>query len=171
MEKLRKYIRREIQSLHEQKSYPVPLELMDVMKDVLQMRPLKRYINNIKAVNSIPPSYKIFLHNGLDFDIIYLGDQENNFKVRIAGKEYDLLAREEKPLAIGALNRLLTTPLPPNFGKTNPEDAETDDTGGGGGATGGGGGATTFPGDEPADDTEEPADEEPADTEPESDMI
>ena len=171
MKKLRKYIRKEIQSLHEQKSYPVPLELMDVMKDVLQMRPLKRYINNMKAVNSIPPSYKIFLHNGLDFDIIYLGDQENNFKVRIAGKEYDLLAREEKPLAIGALNRLLTTPLPPNFGKTNPEDAETDDTGGGGGATGGGGGATTFPGEEPADDTEEPADEEPADTEPESDMI
>ena len=127
MKKLRKYIRKEIQSLHEQKSYPVPLELMDVMKDVLQMRPLKRYINNMKAVNSIPPSYKIFLHNGLDFDIIYLGDQENNFKVRIAGKEYDLLAREEKPLAIGALNRLLTTPLPPNFGKTNPEDAETDD--------------------------------------------
>ena len=171
MKKLRKYIRKEIQSLHEQKSYPVPLELMDVMKDVLQMRPLKRYINNMKAVNSIPPSYKIFLHNGLDFDIIYLGDQENNFKVRIAGKEYDLLAREEKPLAIGALNRLLTTPLPPNFGKTNPEDAETDDTGGGGGTTGGGGGATTFPGEEPADDTEEPADEEPADTEPESDMI
>ena len=56
MDKLRKYIRKEIQSLHEQKSYPVPLELMDVMKDVLQMRPLKRYINNIKAVNSIPPS-------------------------------------------------------------------------------------------------------------------
>ena len=171
MENLRKYIRKEIQSLHEQKSYPVPLELMDVMKDVLQMKPLKRYINNIKAVNSIPPSYKIFLHNAQSFDIIYLGDQENNFKVRIAGKEYDLLAREEKPLAIGALNRLLTTPLPPNFGKTNPEDAETDDTGGGGGATGGGGGATIFPGEEPADDTEEPADEEPADTEPESDMI
>ena len=171
MEKLRKYIRKEIQSLHEQKSYPVPLELLDVMKDILQMRPLKRYVNNIKAVNSIPPSYKIFLHNAQSFDIIYLGNEENNFKVRISNKEYDLLSREEKPLAIGALNRLLTTPLPPNFGKTNPEDAETDDTGGGGGATGGGGGATTFPGEEPADDTEEPADEEPADTEPESDMI
>ena len=31
MDKLRKYIRKEIQSLHEQKSYPVPLELMDVL--------------------------------------------------------------------------------------------------------------------------------------------
>ena len=170
MDKLRKYIRKEIQTLHEQKSYPVPLELMDVMKDVLQMSPLKRYINNIKAVNSIPPSYKIFLHNAQSFDIIYLGDQENNFKVRIAGKEYDLLSREEKPLALGALNRLLTADLPPNFGDQEPaEPADTGDTGGGG--TTGGGGATTFPGEEPA---EEPADEpadEPAETEPESDMI
>ena len=94
MDKLRKYIRKEIQSLHEQKSYPVPLELMDVLKGELEMRPLKRYINNIKAVNSIPPSYKIFLHNGQDFDVIYLGDQMNNFKVRIADKEYDLLVMD-----------------------------------------------------------------------------
>ena len=50
MDKLRKYIRKEIQSLHEQKSYPVPLELIDVLKDELEMRPLKRYINNIKAI-------------------------------------------------------------------------------------------------------------------------
>jgi len=171
MKKLRKYIRKEIQSLHEQKSYPVPLELMDVMKDELEMRPLKRYIDNIKAVNSIPPSYKIFLHNGQDFDIIYLGDQLNNFKVRIADKEYDLLVMDDKNLAIDALNRLLTTPLPPNFGKTNPEDSEVDNTGGGGGTTGGGGGTTSFPGEEPTDDTEEPTDDEPADTEPESDMI
>ena len=82
IKKLRKYIRKEIQTLHEQKSYPVPLELLDVMKDELEMRPLKRYVNNIKAVNSIPPSYKIFLHNGQDFDIIYLGDQLNNFKIK-----------------------------------------------------------------------------------------
>ena len=60
MKKLRKYIRKEIQSLHEQKSYPVPLELIDVMKDVLQMRPLKRYINNIKAVNSALAGAYIF---------------------------------------------------------------------------------------------------------------
>ena len=170
MDKLRKYIRKEIQSLHEQKSYPVPLELIDVLKDELEMRPLKRYINNIKAVNSIPPSYKIFLHNGQDFDIIYLGDQLNNFKVRISDKEYDLLIMDDKNLALDALNRLLTAPLPPNFGKEEePADTGAGDTGGTTG--GGGGGGTAFPGEEPADDTEEPADEEPADTEPESDMI
>ena len=172
MDKLRKYIRKEIQSLHEQKSYPVPLELIDVMKDELEMRPLKRYVNNIKAVNSIPPSYKIFLHNGQDFDIIYLGDQLNNFKVRISDKEYDLLILDDKNLAINALNRLLTSPLPPNFGDSNGEESN----GGSAGGTSGGGGTTTGfggGGDEGEDDDAgmEPDEDEPADTEPESDMI
>ena len=172
MEKLRKYIRKEIQSLHEQKSYPVPLELIDVMKDELEMRPLKRYVNNIKAVNSIPPSYKIFLHNGQDFDIIYLGDQLNNFKVRISDKEYDLLVMDDKNLAIDALNRLLTAPLPPNFGDS---DEEETNSGAASGAAGGGGTTTGFGGgDEGGDDDDagmEPDEDEPADTEPESDMI
>lgn len=172
MEKLRKYIRKEIQSLHEQKSYPVPLELIDVMKDELEMRPLKRYVNNIKAVNSIPPSYKIFLHNGQDFDIIYLGDQLNNFKVRISDKEYDLLILDDKNLAIDALNRLLTAPLPPNFGGSDEEESDSGSTGG---TTGGGGTTTGFGGgDEGGDDDDagmEPDEDEPAETEPEPDMI
>ena len=171
MDKLRKYIRKEIQSLHEQKSYPVPLELIDVMKDELEMRPLKRYVNNIKAVNSIPPSYKIFLHNGQDFDIIYLGDQLNNFKVRISDKEYDLLVMDDKNLAIDALNRLLTAPLPPNFGDS---DEKENDGGSTGGTTGGGGTTTGFGGgDEGGDDDAgmEPDEDEPTETEPESDMI
>ena len=171
MDKLRKYIRKEIQSLHEQKSYPVPLELIDVMKDELEMRPLKRYVNNIKAVNSIPPSYKIFLHNGQDFDIIYLGDQLNNFKVRISDKEYDLLVMDDKNSAIYALNRLLTAPLPPNFGDS---DEEESDSGSAGGTAGGGGTTTGFGGgDEGGDDDAgmEPDEDEPTETEPESDMI
>ena len=174
MEKLRKYIRKEIQSLHEQKSYPVPLELMDLMKDELEMRPLKRYIDNIKAVNSIPPSYKIFLHNGQDFDIIYLGDQLNNFKVRISDKEYDLLILDDKNLAIDALNRLLTAPLPPNFGDSDGEESDGDFGGGSGGGSGGGGATTGFGGgeDEGGEDDAamEPDEDEPA-PEPESDMI
>ena len=171
MEKFRKYFRKEIQSLHEQKSYPVPLELIDVLKDELEMRPLKRYIDNIKAVNSIPPSYKIFLHNGQDFDIIYLGDQLNNFKVRISDKEYDLLVMDDKNLAIDAFNRLLTAPLPPNFGDSDGEETDGDF---GGGSSGGGGSPTGFGGggDEGGDDdAAEPDEDEPADTEPESDMI
>ena len=175
MDKLRKYIRNQIQTLHEQKSYPVPLELMDVLKGELEMRPLKRYINNIKAVNSIPPSYKIFLHNGQDFDIIYLGDQLNNFKVRISDKEYDLLVMDDKNLAIDALNRLLTAPLPPNFGDSDGEEGEGGFEGGSGGGSGGGGATTGFGGGEDEggadDDAAEPDEDEPADTEPEPDMI
>ena len=172
MERLRKYIRKEIQSLHEQKSYPVPLELMDLMKDVLQKRPLKRYINNIKAVNSIPPSYKIFLHNAQSFDIIYAGDQKNNFKVRIADKEYDLLSREEKPLALAALNRLLTAALPPNFGdkeESEPTDTIGGTTGGGGTTIGTAGGRDEGGADDDAG--MEPDEDEPTETEPEPDMI
>jgi hypothetical protein len=171
MSKLRKYIRKQIQSLHEQKSYPVPLELMDLMKDELKMSPLKRYVNNIKAVNSIPPSYKVFLHNGQDFDIIYLGDQENNFKVRIADKEYDLLVMDDKNYAIDALNRLLTAPLPPNFGGDDEEESDGDFEGG---SSGGGGSATGFGGggDEGgADDAAMEPDEDEPEAEPESDMI
>jgi len=171
MDKLRKYIRKEIQSLHEQKSYPVPLELMDLMRDELEMRPLKRYVDNIKAVNSIPPSYKIFLHNGQDFDIIYLGDQLNNFKVRISDKEYDLLVMDDKNYAIDALNRLLTAPLPPNFGDSDGEESDGGFEGGSSG--GGGGGSTSFPGGDEggADDAAMEPDEDESEAEPESDMI
>ena len=157
MERIRKYIRKEIQKLNEQKTYPVPVELLDVMNDMLQMRPLKRYVNNIKAVNSIPPSYRIFLHNAQFFDIIYAGDQKNNFKVKIDGKEYDLLSREENPLALGALNKLLTADIPPNFGKQdNDEPADGGDFGG---TTGGG--TTTLPAGTADDTAMEPDEDEP----------
>ena len=167
MNKLRKYIRKEIQKLHEQKSYPVPVELLDVMNNILQMRPLKRYVNNIKAVNSIPPSYRIFLHNAQSFDIIYAGDQENNFRVKINGKEYDLLSREEKSLALGALSNLLTADLPPNFGKQDND--EPTDGGDFGGITGGS--TTTSPAGTADDTAMEPDEDEPEETEPEPDMI
>ena len=167
MERIRKYIRKEIQKLHEQKTYPVPVELLDVMNDILQMRPLKRYVNNIKAINSIPPSYRIFLHNAQSFDIIYAGNQENNFRVKINGKEYDLLSREEKSLALGALSNLLTADLPPNFGKQdNDEPADGGDFGG---TTGGG--TTTSPAGTADDTAMEPDEDEPEETEPEPDMI
>ena len=148
MEKLRKYIRKEIQSLHEQKSYPVPLELIDVMKDELEMRPLKRYVNNIKAVNSIPPSYKIFLHNGQDFDL-YIEDR--SIVAKIGPKSYYLMDMEENAEAIKELNRLLTQPIP-SSGEEDTGDQAGDTSADAGGA-----------------DTEmEPPAEEPAEEEPEA---
>ena len=87
---------------------------------------------------------------------------------------YPNLETIDKNLAINALNRLLTAPLPPNFGgEEEPSDTGTGDAGGTSG--GGGGGGATFPGgDEGGEDDDagmEPDEDEPADTEPESDMI
>ena len=87
-------------------------------------------------------------------------------------KEYDLLIMDDKNLAIDALNRLLTAPLPPNFGDSDGEESD----GGSAGGTTGGGSTTGFGGggDEEGDDDDagmEPDEDEPADTEPESDMI
>jgi hypothetical protein len=97
----------------------------------------------------------------------YAGDQENNFRVKINGKEYDLLSREEKSLALGALSNLLTADLPPNFGKQdNDEPADGGDFGG---TTGGG--TTTSPAGTADDTAMEPDEDEPEETEPEPDMI
>ena len=75
-------------------------------------------------------------------------------------------------IAIDALNRLLTAPLPPNFGDSDKEESDGDF---GGGSSGGGGTTTGMGGGDEggADDDAgmEPDEDEPADTEPESDMI
>ena len=70
MKNLKQYIKEEITRLQE-KQYPVPPEILDVLRDRLKMDPLTRYIEKFKAINSIPPSYRVFLHNGEFFDIIY----------------------------------------------------------------------------------------------------
>ena len=83
-----------------------------------------------------------------------------------------LLIMDDKNLAIDALNRLLTAPLPPNFGDSDGEESDGDF---GGGSSGGGGTTTGMgSGDEGGTDDDagmEPDEDEPADTEPESDMI
>ena len=72
MEILREQIRKEIKKLSEElgmRKYPLPTEIKMALERDLKMRPLIRYIDNVKAANTIPPSYKIFLHNGQSFDL------------------------------------------------------------------------------------------------------
>ena len=74
MKNLTKYIKKEIKSLIENKivkRYDIPEEIKDALENQLEMYPLIRFVNNLKAVNSIPPSYRVFLLNGNHFDIIY----------------------------------------------------------------------------------------------------
>ena len=119
MKKLRKIIKEEIIRLQE-KQYPVPPEILDVLKNKLKLNPLIRYVENLKAVNSVPPSYRAFLLNGEFFDIIY---EDFSLLVKIGSKEYFLNDIDEKNYAIQHINRLLTG------SKVKPEDEEGEEGG------------------------------------------
>ena len=144
MKQLREQIRKEIVKLSEElgmKKYPLPLEIRKSLVQDLKLKPLIRYVNNVKAANTVPPSYRIFLHNGQDFDL-YI--EERSIVAKIGSKTYYLMDREENAEAIKELNRLLTQPIP-----TSGEEDSGETVGDTGGDT------VTEP-DEPA---EEPAEE------------
>ena len=153
MKQLREHIRKEIKKLAEElgmRKYPLPTEIKTTLERDLKLRPLIRYVNNAKAANTIPPSYRIFLHNGQDFDL-YI--EETSIVAQIGSKKYWLMNGDERAEAIKELNRLLTQPIP-SSGEEDTGD-QAGDTGGdtGGGDTGGGADTEMEP--------EEPAEEEP----------
>ena len=144
MKLLKEQIRKEIVKLSEElgmKKYPLPLEIRKSLVQDLKLKPLIRYVNNVKAANTVPPSYRIFLHNGQDFDL-YI--EERSIVAKIGSKTYYLMDREENAEAIKELNRLLTQPIPTSGEEDSGETA--GDTGG----------DTVTEPDEPA---EEPAEE------------
>jgi len=104
MKSLKQYIKEEITRLSE-KQYPAPPEILDVLRNKLKLDPVIRYVENLKAVNSVPPSYRVFLHNGEFFDIIY---EDFSLLAKIGSKEYFLNDIDEKNYAIKDINRLLT---------------------------------------------------------------
>ena len=110
MKQLREYIKKEIKTLMELK-FPAPPEILNVLQNVLKLKPLVRYVTKLKAVNDLNKSYEVFLNNDKSFIISYLGDLENNFKVKISGKEYDVLDRNQLLLALDSLNDLLKAPI------------------------------------------------------------
>jgi hypothetical protein len=89
--------------------YPIPPEIEDALTNTLKMKPLIRFVENLKAVNSIPPSYRIFLLNGQHFDIIY---ESYSLKVEIGTKNYFLADVADKNNAIKHINKLMTSPIP-----------------------------------------------------------
>ena len=117
MKSLKQYIKEEIIKLSE-RQFPIPPKILDVLKNKLKMDPLIRYVENLKAVNSIPPSYRVFLVNGESFDLI---DEDFSLLVKIGSKEYFLNDIDEKNYAIQHINRLLTG------SKVKPEDEEDEE--------------------------------------------
>ena len=69
------------------------------------MNPLIRFVKGLKAVNSIPPSYRIFLINGQHFDIIY---EDFSLMAKIGIDEYYLADIAEKNYAIKHIKKLMT---------------------------------------------------------------
>ena len=125
MKNLKEYIKKEIKSLIENKivkRYDMPEEIKDALENQLEMYPLIRFISNLKAVNSIPPSYRVFLLNGNHFDIMY---EDYSLMVKIDKTEYYLADLDERNYAKKHINRLLVDPIM-KTGDEEAEDAATD---------------------------------------------
>ena len=125
MKNLKEYIKKEIKSLIENKivkRYDIPEEIKDALENQLEMYPLIRFVSNLKAVNSIPPSYRVFLLNGNHFDIIY---EDYSLMVKIDKTEYYLADLDERNYAKKHINRLLVDPIM-KTGDEEEEDTATD---------------------------------------------
>ena len=126
-------------------NYPAPPEIVKALKYDLKLRPLIRYVATLKAVNSVPPSYRVFFHNNQYLDL-YI--EQTSIVAKIGSKSYWLMNGDETAEAIKAMNRLLTLPIPT---KGAEEDTETGDTRG----------DTESGGEDTEMEPEEPAEEEP----------
>ena len=87
-----------------ERTFNVPTDLLDTLENKLKINPINRFIENFKAVNSIPPSYRAFLHNGQTFDIVY---EEFSLLIKIGTKRYYVADLDERNLAIKHINKLL----------------------------------------------------------------
>ena len=139
MKQLRKHIREEISRLMAEEKYAAPQEITDALKMVLKLNPLVRYVDTLKAANTLPPSYEVRLLNGTSFMIYY---EDFGLMIKIGTKDYYLDDAKELLMAKKHINKLLTDPQIKKPGE------ETTDT------------PEETPVDEPAEEpTEEPAEE------------
>ena len=97
------------------------------------------YITGIYVMAPKPTTFKILLHNGQHFFLIYARD---SYIAKIQGKKYYLLNLGEEEYAIKAIADLLTMGMPP--GAKGPDSEEENDTTAG---------AEETPEEAPADDT------------------
>ena len=101
------------------KKYPIPPEIKQILEKDLEMFPLPRFVSGLKAVNSIPPSYRVFLLNDNYFDIIY---EDYSMAIKIGPRKYYLGDLEEKHRAKKTISSLLTQPILKKGEEETPED-------------------------------------------------
>ena len=130
MKTLREFIKKEVKRISEEgmKSYPVPSEIKLALVRDLKLKPLIRYVSTLKAVASVPPSYRVFFINNQHIDLII---QDLGIQALINHKTYWLQDTTEAAEAIKAMNRILTQPIP----KTGEEAGESGGESGEGGDT------------------------------------
>ena len=130
MKTLREFIKKEVKRISEEgmKSYPIPPEIKSSLVRDLKLNPLIRYVYTLKAVASVPPSYRVFFINNQYIDLII---QDLGVQALINHKKYWLHDTTEAAEAIKAMNRILTQPIP----KAGEEAGEAGEEGGEGGDT------------------------------------
>ena len=155
MKSLHQIIKEEVKSLkleQDVRRYAIPPEIVIAIEEKLKMNPIVRFVKDVKAVNSIPPSYKIILHNDQYFDIYY---EDYSLMAKIQYREYYLMDMEERSNATEHINRLMTLRPVPSVIPSDEEDEEIDN----------------IEDDTPTGDTPPPPEEEPEELgEPEDGM-
>ena len=127
MKQLRKHIREEISRLMAEEKYAAPQEITDALKMVLKLDPLVRYVDTLKAANTLPPSYEVRLLNGTSFMIYY---EDFGLMIKIGTKDYYLDDAKELLMAKKHINKLLTDPQMKNPGEEptdTPEETPVDE--------------------------------------------
>ena len=127
MKQLRKHIREEISRLMAEEKYTAPQEITDTLKMVLKLDPLVRYVDTLKAANTLPPSYEVRLLNGTSFMIYY---EDFGLMIKIGSKDYYLDDAKELLMAKKHINKLLTDPQMKKSGEETtdtPEETPADE--------------------------------------------
>ena len=126
MKNLNQIIKEEVRNLKKEQTerYSIPPEIVVVLEDKLKMSPLIRFVKDVKALNSIPPAYKIIMHNDQYFDIYY---ESFSLMVKIQAREYYLMDMEERSNAVEHINRLMTIRPVPSVLPSEEEDEEIED--------------------------------------------
>ena len=126
MKQLREQIKKELKTLMEKemKYYPAPPEITNALVKDLKLNPLIRYVATLKAVNTVPPSYRVFFHNNQFIDL-YI--EQIGIRAVIKNKSFFIDDVREANAAIALLNReILTASIPVSSGEEASTDASDD---------------------------------------------
>ena len=96
---------------------------LDASLNDLLTESYRDYITGIYVIAPKPTTFKILLHNGQEFYMIY---GPRAYTVKVAGKKYNLINLNEEEFAIKAIANLLELGMPP--GSTGPENQSENET-------------------------------------------